>query len=42
MNFILAGFIRNAVICLIIGIVMIIGTLFVIRSVVRKNAAEQA
>ena len=27
---------------LIIGIVMIIGTLFVIRSVVRKNAAEQA
>ena len=30
------------VICLIIGIVMIIGTLFVIRSVVRKNAAEQA
>ena len=41
-NFILAGFIRNAVICLIIGIVMIIGTLFVIRSVVRKNAAEQA
>ena len=41
-NFILAGFIRNAVICLIIGIAMTIGTLFVIRSVVRKNAAEQA
>ncbi len=41
-NFILAGFIRNAVICLIIGIVLTIGTLFVIRSVVRKNAAEQA
>ena len=33
--FILAGFIRNAVICLIIGIVMIIGTLFVIRSVLQ-------
>ena len=41
-NFILAGFIRNAVICLAIGIAMTIGTLFVIRSVVRKNAAEQA
>ena len=41
-NFILAGFIRNAVICLIIGIAMTIGTLFVIRSVVRRNAAEQA
>ena len=41
-NFILAGFIRNAVICLAIGIAMTIGTLFVIRSVVRKNTAEQA
>ena len=32
-NFIIAGFVQNAVICLIIGAVLTVGTLFVIRSV---------
>ena len=32
-NFIIAGFVQNAVICLIIGAVLMVGTLFVIRSV---------
>ncbi len=32
-NFIIAGFVQNALICLIIGAVLTVGTLFVIRSV---------
>ena len=32
-NFIIAGFVQNAAICLIIGAVLMVGTLFVIRSV---------
>ena len=32
-SFIIAGFVQNAVICLIIGAVLMVGTLFVIRSV---------
>ena len=32
-SFIVAGFVQNAIICLIIGAVLMIGTLFVIRSV---------
>ena len=36
--FILAGFIRNAIICLIVGIVLIVAILFVIRSRQAKNA----
>ena len=32
-NFIIAGFVQDAVICLIIGAVLMVGTLFVIRSV---------
>jgi Na+/H+ antiporter NhaC len=36
--FILAGFIRNAVICLLIGIVLTIATLFILRAASRKKA----
>ena len=36
--FILAGLIRNAIICLVIGIVLVIAVLFVIRAKVKKNA----
>ena len=32
-SFVIAGFVQNAVICLVIGAALIIGTLFVIRNV---------
>ena len=38
-NYILAAFIRNVVISLAIGVVMVIGTLLVIRSVQSRKAA---
>ena len=41
-NFILAGFIRNAVICLAIGIVLILATLFVIRGAVNRKNGRNA
>lgn len=36
-NYLIAGFVQNAIICLIIGAVLVIGTLFVIRSIVNKK-----
>ena len=36
--FIVAGFVRNAVICLILGVVLTLAVLFVIRSKVAKKA----
>ena len=39
-NYLIAGFIQNAAICLIIGAGLVIGTLVVIRSLVNKNSAE--
>ncbi len=39
-NYILAGFIQNAVVCILIGVVMTICTLFVIRSVVSKKEVK--
>lgn len=41
-NYIIAGFVQNAIICLIIGTVLTIGTLFVIRSVVSKKNTTTA
>lgn len=38
-NYILAGLIQNAVVCLAIGIVLIVATLFVIRAVSAKKTA---
>jgi len=38
-NFILAGFIQNAVICLAIGIVLVLATLFIIKKVAAKKTA---
>ncbi len=38
-SFIIAGFVQNAVICLLAGAVLMIGTLFVIRSVTGREAA---
>ena len=35
--FVIAGFVQNALICLIIGIVLVIGTLFVLRSTIGKK-----
>ena len=36
-SFIVAGFVQNAVICLLIGAALMIATLFVIRSVTGKQ-----
>jgi len=38
--FIIAGFTQNAVICLAIGVVLIIGVLFVLRNTVGKQSIE--
>ena len=38
-SFIIAGFVQNAVICLLVGALLTVGTLFVIRSVTSKKAA---
>ena len=38
-TYIVAGFVQNAIICLVIGAVLTVGTLFVIRSVENKKAA---
>ena len=38
-TYIVAGFVQNAIICLVIGAVLMVGTLFVIRSVESKKAA---
>ena len=37
-SFIVAGFVQNAMICLLIGAALMIATLFVIRSVTGKQA----
>jgi tetracycline resistance efflux pump len=37
--FILAGFVQNAVICLIVGVVLVIGTLLVVRKLNAKKSA---
>ena len=39
-NYIIAGFVQNAVICLAIGIVMTVGTLLVIKSISGKKDAQ--
>lgn len=41
-NYIIAGFVQNAVICLIIGAVLTVGTLLVIRSITNKKSAQAA
>lgn len=38
-NYILAGFIQNAVVCLLIGVALTIGTLLIICSITKKKAA---
>ena len=38
--FIIAGFVQNAIICLIIGVALIIGTLFVLRNTVGKKSID--
>ena len=38
--FIIAGFVQNAIICLIVGIALTIGTLFVLRNTVGKKSIE--
>jgi len=38
-NYVIAGFVQNAIICILIGVVLTVGTLFVIRSVTAKKAA---
>ena len=39
MTFVIAGFVQNAVICLAIGAVLTVGTLFVLKKVTSKNEA---
>ena len=39
--FIIAGFVQNAIICLILGAVLVIGALFVLRKTVGKTVTEQ-
>ena len=39
--FIIAGFVQNWVICLIIGIVLIVGALFVLRKTVGKKVTDK-
>lgn len=39
-NYILAGLIQNAVICLLIGVVLTVGTLFVLKSMAAKKPAQ--
>ncbi len=41
-NYIIAGFVQNAIVCLAIGVVLVLGTLFVIRSIVRKKGTKAA
>lgn len=41
-NYIIAGFVQNAIVCLAIGVALVLGTLFVIRSIVRKKGAKAA
>ncbi len=38
-TYIVAGFVQNAIVCLLLGAVLTVGTLFVIRSVTNKSAA---
>ena len=38
-TFVIAGFVQNAVICLAIGAVLTVGTLFVLKKVTSKNEA---
>ena len=41
-NYIIAGFVQNAIVCLAIGVALVLGTLFVIRSIVRKKGTKAA
>ena len=41
-TYIFAGFIQNAVVSLIIGVVLTVGTLFVIRSIEKKKSDTKA
>lgn len=41
-NYIIAGFVQNAVICLLIGVALTIGTLFVIRAISNKKNPQAA
>ena len=41
-NFIIAGFVQNAVVCLLIGIVMTVAVLFVLRMTVGTNVSKEA
>ena len=38
-NYIIAGFVQNAIICLIIGVALTIATLFVLKGIFAKKAA---
>ena len=38
--FLIAGFVRNAVICLIIGVILVIGVLFILRKTIGKKPGE--
>lgn len=40
-SFLIAGFVQNVVVCLIIAIVLMIATLLVIKSIVSKKNAEK-
>ena len=42
LNYIIAGFVQNVYICLAIGTVLTIGTLFVMRTITSKNSKSQA
>ena len=41
-NYIIAGFVQNALVCILIGAALTICTLFVIRSIVTKKPAPAA
>ena len=38
--FVVAGFVQNAVICLLLGIALVVATLFVLRATVGKKSIE--
>lgn len=40
-NYILAGFIQNAIICLAIGVVLTLGTLFVLKAIYKNKDKAQ-
>ena len=40
--FVIAGFVRNAIICLALGIVLTVGTLFVLKKLIGKTVSSEA